>query len=203
MLRRNFLAATAVSTLAAAANRKTNVQIRGDQFLINGVPTYKGRSYEGQRIEGLLMNTRMVQGIFDDENPESVHLWKYPDTGKWDAGRNTREFIAAMPIWKQHGVLSFDICLQGGNPQGYRGDQPWRNNAFHPDGSLKPDYMARLEKILNAADNLGMVPMVCLFYFGQDQFFAGDEAIRNAVKQSVQWLTSRGYRNILIEVANE
>lgn len=100
MLRRQFLAATAVSTLTAAPNRKTNVEIRGDQFLINGVPTYKGRSYEGQRIEGLLMNTRMVQGIFDDENPESVHLWKYPDTGKWDAGRNTREFIAAMPIWK-------------------------------------------------------------------------------------------------------
>jgi hypothetical protein len=29
----------------------------------------------------------MVQGIFDDLNPETINRWIYPDTGKWDAGR--------------------------------------------------------------------------------------------------------------------
>ena len=44
--------------------RKTHVSIVEDQFFINGEPTYKGVTWQGHKIEGLLMNTRMVQGIF-------------------------------------------------------------------------------------------------------------------------------------------
>ena len=44
----------------------------------------------------------MVQGIFDDRNSETASQWAYPDTGKWDAERNTREFIAAMPEGYRH-----------------------------------------------------------------------------------------------------
>ena len=71
---------------------KTAVSIVDDAFYINGEITYPGRSYQGNKIEGLLLNTRMVQGIFDDRNPETIHLWEYPDTGAWDPERNTREF---------------------------------------------------------------------------------------------------------------
>ena len=75
---------------------ETAVSIVDDAFYINGEITYPGRSYQGNKVEGLLINTRMVQGIFDDRNPETVHLWKYPDTGAWDPERNTREFLSAM-----------------------------------------------------------------------------------------------------------
>ena len=112
------------------------------------------------RIEGLLMNSRMVQGIFDDLNPDTRGRWAYPDTKRWDAERNTREFIAAMPEWRRHGLLSFTINLQGGSPQGYSQEQPWHNTAFQPDGSLRPDYLGRLERILDRADELGMVAIV-------------------------------------------
>src|SRR5690348_11328907 len=84
---------------AKAPARKTEVSIRGAAFLINGEPTYKGRTWNGKKVEGLLMNSRMVQATFDDLNPETVGRWAYPDTKKWDADRNTREFIAAMPEW--------------------------------------------------------------------------------------------------------
>ena len=77
----------------------TEISISGDAFFIDGVITYPGVSYQGRRIEGLLLNTRMVQGIFDDLNPETRHLWAYPDGSEWDANRNTAEFIAAMPAW--------------------------------------------------------------------------------------------------------
>ena len=91
-----FLLIVASSLFAGqAVERKTVVSIDGDRFLINGEPTYPGRTWNGQRIEGLLFNSRMVQGIFDDRNPETVSRWAYPDTKKWDAERNTREFIAA------------------------------------------------------------------------------------------------------------
>jgi hypothetical protein len=45
---------------ARAAGRQTSVAMKEDRFLINGRPTYEGRSWRGMRIEGLLMNSRMV-----------------------------------------------------------------------------------------------------------------------------------------------
>ena len=101
---------------SVAQTRRTEVTIRGDAFLINGRPTYAGRTFNGKRIEGLLMNVRVVQGIFDDLNPETAPRWVYPDTKRWDPDRNTSEFTAAMAEWKRHGVLAFTINLQGGSP---------------------------------------------------------------------------------------
>jgi hypothetical protein len=63
--------------------------------------------------------------------------------------------------------------------------------------------MERLELILAEADRLGMVPMLCVFYFGQDQHFTNDDAIRAALRNTIAWLHRGGYRNVLIEIANE
>src|SRR2546429_2224759 len=175
-----YSVALACSRLAAAADsspRKTEVAIVGSAFHINGRPTYEGRTWQGHKIEGLLLNSRMVQGIFDDFNPETVKLWAYPDTGQWDAERNTREFVAAMPLWRKHGLLAFTINLQGGSPQGYSKGQPWHNSAIESDGSLRPDYMARLERILNKADELGMAVILGYFYFGQDERLKDEAAV--------------------------
>ena len=196
-------AALATGLPFQAPRRKTTVAIREDAFLIDGRPTYEGRTWRGLKIEGLLMNSRMVQGIFDDLNPETRGMWAYPDTKRWDPERNTREFVAAMPAWRAHGLLSFTINLQGGSPQGYSQDQPWHNSAFRADGSLRPEYMNRLERILDRADSLGMVPMVGLFYFGQDQRLENDDAVRRGVREAIGWLLKKGYRNLLIEIANE
>jgi hypothetical protein len=183
--------------------RKTTVSIDGHAFLINGQPTYKGRAFNGMKVEGLLLNSRMVQGIFDDLNPETRGLWKYPDGSAYDAERNTREFVAAMPQWRRHGLLSFTINLQGGSPQGYSKAQPWHNSAFTDDGELRPEYMARLEKILDRADELGMAPIVGFFYFGQIAHFKDETAIVRATQNATDWLLAKGYTNVLVEIANE
>ena len=117
---------------------KTTVDVDGDRFLIGGRPTYPERHFRGQRIEGLLLNARMVQGVFDDLNPETRSMFDYPD-GPFDADRNTSEFIAAMPGWRSAGLLAFTINFQGGSPQGYSSEQPWHNSAFDADGRLRPD----------------------------------------------------------------
>jgi hypothetical protein len=191
------------ATTAQRAVRKTTVAIDGDHFLINSRPTYEGRTWRGMRIEGLLMNSRMVQGIFDDLNPETRGRWTYPDTKTWDPERNTREFIAAMPEWRRHGLLGFTINFQGGSPQGYSQEQPWHNSAFEADGTLRPDYLNRLERILDRADSLGMVPIVGYFYFGQDERLQDDAAVRRGVREATTWLLQKGYRNVLVEIANE
>ena len=76
------------STAADPPLRRTTVLIAGEDFRINGRPTYAGRFWKGHRIEGLLLNSRMVQATFDDQNPETAKRWAYADTGTWDAERN-------------------------------------------------------------------------------------------------------------------
>ncbi|WP_113958249.1 hypothetical protein [Roseimicrobium gellanilyticum] len=182
---------------------QTTVTIQGEDFHINGKPTYEGQTWKGHRIEGLLMNSRMVQGTFDDLNPETVSMWAYPDTGKWDAERNVREFIAAMPEWRAHGMLSFTLNLQGGSPQGYSSKQPWHNSAFESDGSLRPDFMTRTERILRRADELGMVVILGYYYFGQDERLKDEDAVKQGVDNATQWVLEKGFLNVLIEVNNE
>ena len=54
----------------------TVVSVVGDEFHINGHPTHKGRTWKGHSIQGLLMNSRMINGIFDDLNEHTRHrLW--------------------------------------------------------------------------------------------------------------------------------
>lgn len=192
------------SILAAEpVGRNTTLSIVGNAFHINGAPTYSGREWRGHKIEGLLMNSRMVQGIFDDMNPETVSRWAYPDTKKWDAERNTSEFIEAMPEWKKHGLLAFTINLQGGSPEGYSNSQPWENNAFNSDGSLRADYTKRLARILDRADELGMVAIVGYFYFGQDQRLKDEAAVIRATDEATKWLLAGNWKNVLVEVNNE
>jgi len=116
-----FLVGTALSP---AAEPRTRVSIVGETFHINGQPTYPGRTWNGTRIEGLLFNSRMVQATFDDLNPQTRERWAYPDTKTWDTDRNLKEFLAAMPEWREHGLLAITVNLQGGSPQGYSKEQP-------------------------------------------------------------------------------
>ena len=188
--------------LPMAKAQKTVVTIRGSQFYVNGKPTYEGRTWNGNRIDGLLMNSRMVQGIFDDLNPETRDEFAYPDTKKWDADRNTNEFVAAMPLWKSYGLNAFTLNIQGGSPYGY-GNKKCLNPGFNPDGSLMGPYMNRLDRILAKADELNMVVILGIFYFGQDQHLADERAVINATDNLVNWLFDKKYRNVLIEIANE
>lgn len=211
MNRRRFLASAAVALPALGARgarsqppaRRTTVSIDGDRFRINGQLTYPGRTYRGHRVEGLLMNSRMVQGIFDDLNPETRARWAYPDTGRWDAERNTREFLEAMPVWRQHGLLGITLNLQGGSPEGYSKAQPWHNSAFDADGALRDDYVRRLTRILDRADALGMVVILGYFYFGQDERLRDEAAVVRATRVATAWLLHGGWRNVIVEVNNE
>jgi hypothetical protein len=181
----------------------TEVSIDGCKFLLDGIPTYEGKIWEENAMEGLLMNSRMVQGVFDDENLETSSRWKYPDTGEWDPERNIDEFVKAMPSWRAHGLLGITVNFQGGSPEGYSKSQPWHNSGFFADGSLKPAYKNRMARILDEADKLSMVVIVGYFYFGQDCRLRDDLAIKNGAINATEWLLETGHRNVLIETNNE
>ena len=180
------------------------IAIDGTRFLINGRPTYEGREYEGRSIEGLLLNARMVQATFDDECPETAHHWRYPDTGVWDPERNTDEFCAQLPEYRRHGLLAVTVGLQGGGSVYTPDIYPnYINSAFAPDGALKPAYMSRLRRILDAADAAGMVVMVNYFYVQQMRHIPDDAVVYRMAESVTDWLLRTGHRNIMVDVANE
>lgn len=183
-------------------SKRTKVSIKGEHFFINNELTYKGRFWNQKKIEGLLFNSRMVQGIFDDLNPETRQKFIYPDTKTWDPVRNTKAFIEAMPDWKAKGLLAFSLNLQGGSPTGY-GNKAWINSAFDSKGNLRENYLKRLEKILNIADDLHMVVILGYFYFGQDELLDDEAAVIQAVDNITNWLLKKKYRNVMIEINNE
>jgi hypothetical protein len=180
------------------------VSIDGEEFCINGRPTYEGVSWRGRRVQGLLMNSRMVHAIFDDENPQTRGLWAYPDTGVWDAERNTREFCAALPEYRAHGLLAVTVGLQGGGSI-YRREvyDAYECSAFAPDGSLRPAYFERLRLVLEAADAAGLVVIVNYFYWKHSRRFESEAAVMRAATGATEWLLATGYENILVDVANE
>ena len=182
----------------------THIGIVGEDFYIDGRPTYAGRTFEGHRIEGMLFNVRAVQATFDDENPATRGNWAYFDTGEWDPDRNTAEFCAALPTWRDHGILAFTVNWQGGGPmyvpEIYR---RYDNNGFTPEGALKADYARRMEQVLARADELGMVVIMGLFYWISLQRMRNEAAVWRAAEEALAFLKGTGRRNVLVELANE
>ena len=171
----------AAATWAAAPRRATTVAIKAEDFYINGEPTLRGRTWRGHRVEGLLPNARLVQGVFDDRNPETRSRWAYPDTATWDPERNTREFVAAMREWRRRGLLAFTVNLQGGSPGGLLegaavgqlGDRRGRLPALRLHGSPGADP--------RRGRSQGMVVILGVFYFGQDERLSDEAAVVRAV----------------------
>jgi hypothetical protein len=170
---------------AGIAGAAAPVSIDGTDFRISGAVTYPGTP-----VEGLLLNSRMANAIFDDENPSTVSMWKYPDTGRWDPERNLNEFVAALPAYAAKGLRAVSINLQGGNPVpgcSCNATHAWNTSAYHADGSLKAAWMSRADRAIGAAAQHGIVVMLGVFYHGQDQRLADEAAVKRAVDNVTDW----------------
>ena len=179
--------------------------IAGDTFLLDGHPTYTahtGFPEADSRLAGLLLNHRVVNGIFEDL------AGVYDAGGGWDAEANTEHFVEAMSTWREQGVIAFTIGLQGGNP--FPTSPPPAGcsteeldcGAFEADGSLRPAFMARLKRILDRAKALDMVPIINYFYQGGNRRIR-EEALGAAVDNATAWLLENGYDGLIIDLANE
>ena len=161
----------------------TRVSIRDGRWFLNDEITYPGA-----KAEGLLMNVRMVNAVFEDRNrPE------------FDPDANTDEFIARIPDYVAHGVRAFTLCLQGGMP-GYEGAL---NSAFDPDGSLREPYLRRVRRVIEACDRSGAVVILGCYYQRQDQILKDEAAVRAGVVNVAKWIADSGFTNVMLEIANE
>jgi CubicO group peptidase (beta-lactamase class C family) len=170
---------------SAAAQPATKVSISNDRWLINGQPTNPNST-----AEGLLMNVRMVNATFDDLSGKKRDF---------DATANADQFIAIIPDYAAHGVNAFTICLQGGMP-GYEGAV---NSAFAADGSLRGEYLKRVERVIRACDRHGVVVILGCYYQRQSKMLRDEAAIRTGLVKVARWIRSCGFQNVVLEVANE
>ena len=136
----------------------------------------------------MLLNVRMVNATFEDGNRPA-----------FDAEANADEFIAQVPDYIAHGILAFTFNLQGGTP-GYEGAV---NSAFNPDGSLRNSYLKRVQRVIEACDRHGAVVILGCYYQRQDQVLKDEEAVRAGVVNVVKWIQANGFRNVVLEIANE
>jgi len=184
---RSIVASVAVAVLLSAplsaSSENTRISIADGRWCLNGRLTYPGT-----QAEGLLMNVRMVNAVFEDTHRPG-----------FDAKENTSEFTAKIPEYVAHGIRAFTINLQGGFP-GYEGAA---NSAFRSDGSLRRDYMQRVRRVIEACDRNGAAVILGCFYQRQDQILKDEKAVRAGVINTVRWLGESGFTNVVLEIANE
>ncbi len=173
----------AASFTVSAAGPLTRVSIVGGRWHINGEVTYRGA-----KAEGLLLNVRMVNATFEDR--------KRPE---FDPEANSQEFIAQMPDYVAHGIRALTLNLQGSMP-GYEGAL---NSAFHPDGSLRDSCLARVRRVIEVCDRHGAVVILGCYYQRQDQVLQDEDAVRAGVVKVAKWIQAAGFRNVVLEIANE
>jgi hypothetical protein len=204
------MAASAVEATEIAAGPMLGPRVKAERFFVRAGRASWSETYDGgpyrNKTKGALLLVNAVHGLFDDAWLTEV---------KFDPDANTDALIAALDLYHAHGVNGLFVSLQGF-------DQPYPESsgiarsgraedgkqkgslvsAFSPSGELDPAWMARLERLLSAADKLGMV--VCLTYFtpGQDEALESDQAIVTGARNMTQWLIDKDFRNVIINIAD-
>ena len=179
---------------------KTVLTLDKNRFRINGELTYSKYPNCQEKYHGMLMNARFIQGVFDDAKDPA----RFNRFGReFDPEKNTDDLIAALPEWYAKGLRAFTVGFQGGGPCfTIFGDL--QNSPYSEDGtSIDEKYLGRMKRLIEAADELGMVVIVSFFYGHQVKFLKDDEAVIAATKTASNWLRDQGFTNVIIEIANE
>jgi len=187
-----FLILTGISIFSSCNKQSTSVAIKGEDWYINDRIVN-----EDTPAEGLLMNVRMVNSVFEDIGDK---IARYTDS--FDPEANTNNFIRKIPEYAACGINAITISLQGGSP-GYEGAI---NTAFNPDGSLRYPYLERVKRVIEECDKNSMVIILTCFYQRQHSHklaLNGKKSIKAALVNTVQWIDQMNFTNVVLEVSNE
>lgn len=168
--------------------------------------TYEGSRYRG-KVRGSLALLRVSQGLFDDE-------WLRERS--FDPGANTDRLIQQLPTYREHGIAGIVVGLQGGDP-GYSEEANGVRrassadlgetsgalvSAYRADGTLKPAWLARLDRLIEASNRQGLIVCLVLFQQDQDEVLSSPEAVVAAARNVASHLIQTNARNVMIDVAD-
>jgi len=114
--------------------------------------------------------------------------------------RTTDELIAALDLYQSYGLNTVSVFLMGSRFGDIKG--------YLPDGSMSPVYLARLEKILNATQERGMMMIVGGLYWGtskakEDLMHWTQEDADRAIAGTAAWLAEKGFTHVILDPDNE
>ena len=108
------------------------------------------------------------------------------------------QLIRNLDVFASYGVNTLGVYFMGsrfGDVKGYR-----------EDATLNPIYTERMGRIIEAADERGMVVLVgCLYWGGSRSKWESwtQSQAEAAVANTVRWLKDHDYRNVLVDIDNE
>lgn len=113
----------------------------------------------------------------------------------------TERHIRNLDNMAAHGINLIGVYIQGSNAG-------WPNadgaaSGFTRDGKLKEVFAKRLEALIRAADERGMVVMVGLFTPRKDQDFYDDAAVQSAIEAAGKFLVDRKLKNVFVDIMHE
>ncbi|MCB9384866.1 MAG: hypothetical protein H6509_09630 [Bryobacterales bacterium] len=205
-----LLASSVLSATEVAAGPMLGPRVKAERFFVRAgrstwTETYNGGLYRG-KTKGALLLINAVHGLFED---------KWLSEAEFDPDANTDALIAALDVYHAYGASGLFVSLQG-FPQPYPESSGVKRSgkaedgrtkgslvsAFLPNGDLDPGWLARLERLLTAANQRGMV--VCLTYFTpvQDEVLESDEALVAGARNMTEWLIEKDFRNVIVNIAD-
>ncbi|MHC4116606.1 MAG: alpha/beta hydrolase fold domain-containing protein [Planctomycetota bacterium] len=108
------------------------------------------------------------------------------------------ELIANLDAFASYGVNTVSVFFMGSRFGDVKG--------YDEYGNLNPVYAARMARIIEAADQRGMIVLVGCLYWGNSKAkwdnWTQTEA-NAAVANTVRWLKESDYRNVFVDVDNE
>lgn len=127
---------------------------------------------------------------------QPVRLWGLRTNNALLSPAVTERLCNNLDNMAAHGINLVSVGLQGTN--GGWPDVDAGPNAFTSDGRLIPAFARRLERVVRAADERGMVVLVVLMMPRKDQLLRDEAAVKRAVEESARCLESRGLRNVMV-----
>ena len=201
-----------VSGIEIATGSMLGPRYQQDHFYVrnhSGSPwtrTYEKGSFR-RKVRGSLAMLRVTQALYNDD---------WLKERQFDPAANTDQLIEQLDLYMQHGIGGLVVSLQGSDPgynsnvngitRGPSADLGEKSgsliSAYNADGSLKPDWLARLDKLLNATNRRDLIVCLVLFQQQQDEALASPQMIMNAARNVARYLIARNARNVILDIAD-
>lgn len=120
----------------------------------------------------------------------------------------TQHLIAQLDEYKSHKVNAVSVTMMG-SLAGY--SDPFDVNKTDGKVNINADHANRIEQIIKACDNRGMVVLLTIFYqkrAANDTDNDGKgldtwEQSKEAVRTTANWIKGKGFENVILNIANE
>jgi hypothetical protein len=143
-------------------------------------------------------NVFMVKGSKTYLNHEEIQVIGLRCSNSLISDETAKDLIDHLDIYKSYGINTISVFFMGsrfGDVKGYL-----------ENGSLNPEYAARMAGIIEACDQQDMIVLVGCLYWGNSRGkWDGwnQQDAENAVANTVRWLSENKYRNVLVDPDNE